>query len=388
VSASGEFELGAMRARFVAVSEEIAKDLLLLTSRIDEEPAAERASQLAAAKEIDAAQERLRIEVNQLAGPLQRRVAKMQSVLQVQQVVQLQLVGIVKRHSPSTSLQAKLEERFAEIAQQQLPARVPRYPSEEVRPAHEPVTIRRGQEHAPNVRSTADLSLNQNSKTAEMLPASMPLAAIVKAVVSLPLLFCLMLVAALGLVVSYTSLPRDSHQQQMAAEPVLREPHAGGIPPMPSPRGARIREQPAATRAEDPLPALQVPAPLSRRPPAPNDSSNGRQPGVPATPAPQSSLTPASNPPPTALSNGAERFVPVVFTHKEKGPALRAFAELQRKYPEVLTHRQSQLQSMDTGKNGIWYRLVVLPAGSRQEASEFCGRLEAAGYERCWVKAY
>jgi hypothetical protein len=88
------------------------------------------------------------------------------------------------------------------------------------------------------------------------------------------------------------------------------------------------------------------------------------------------------------LSNDAERFVPVVFTHKDKGTALRAFAELQRRFPKLVAHRQSELQLVDTGKNGIWYRLVVLPAGPHQEASEICGRLQAAGHTRCWVKPY
>jgi hypothetical protein len=95
-----------------------------------------------------------------------------------------------------------------------------------------------------------------------------------------------------------------------------------------------------------------------------------------------------SPPPSPTLSHDAERFVPVVFTHKDRGTALRAFAELQRRYPKLMAHRQSELQLVDTGKNGIWYRLVVLPAASHQEASETCGRLGAAGHDRCWVKAY
>jgi hypothetical protein len=60
----------------------------------------------------------------------------------------------------------------------------------------------------------------------------------------------------------------------------------------------------------------------------------------------------------------------------------------ERQYPKLMAHRQSELQLVDTSKNGIWYRLVVLPTGSHQEAPETCGRLGAAGYDRCWVKAY
>src|SRR5262249_62021983 len=99
-------------------------------------------------------------------------------------------------------------------------------------------------------------------------------------------------------------------------------------------------------------------------------------------------VTPALAPPSSKLRNNAERFVPVVFTHKDRGTALHAFTELQRRYPKLMEHRQSELQLIDTGKNGIWYRLVVLPAGTQQEASETCGHLEAAGYNRCWVKPY
>ena len=122
-------------------------------------------------------------------------------------------------------------------------------------------------------------------------------------------------------------------------------------------------------------------------PAVPGILPDGRQPGVSATAA-QPPVTPVVAPPSPTMSNEAVRFVPVVFTHKDRGTAQRAFAELQRRYPKVMAHRQSELQLVDTGKNGIWYRLVVLPAGPHQEASETCGRLEAAGYNRCWVKPY
>jgi hypothetical protein len=102
----------------------------------------------------------------------------------------------------------------------------------------------------------------------------------------------------------------------------------------------------------------------------------------------QPPVGPVLAPPSPTLSNGAEKFVPVVFTHKDKGAALRTFAELQRRYPKLMAGRQSELQMVDTAKNGIWYRIVVLPAGSHHDASETCGRLQAAGYDRCWVKAY
>ena len=73
---ASEIELAALRSQFVATSEEIAKDLSLLAGRIDEEPAELRALQLAAAKEIAAAQMRLRLEADRLEGPPERRIAR------------------------------------------------------------------------------------------------------------------------------------------------------------------------------------------------------------------------------------------------------------------------------------------------------------------------
>jgi len=92
---------------------------------------------------------------------------------------------------------------------------------------------------------------------------------------------------------------------------------------------------------------------------------------------------PATNPTPATPS-----YVPVVFTHQDKDTAKRAFAELQRHYPKLLRNRQSEVQEVDMGKSGIWYRLFVLPPGTRQQAAESCARLAAAGHDRCWVKEY
>jgi hypothetical protein len=401
---SEELELSAMRARFLEVSKEIAKDLLLLSNRMDQEPLAVRASLVVAAEEIATVQERLRIEVNQLAGALQQRVGTMEGVLQAQQAARLQLIGILERNTKErlTNLarlmnlarhvvasrlaeankarqRARVAASLAEVsrAQERL-AQASRVQEHLMsRAAQAVASIRRRHGHARHVRSTADLPSANDPKPVSVL------AAIVKVGTS----FSFMLVNALsiGLVVSYMSVPRDSQQQQMAAEPVLREPHAGGITAMPSPEGARIREQPAATRAEDLIPALQVPAPPSQPPSAPGDSADGKQLGVNATPVP---ATPVSNPAATVLSNGAERFVPVVFTHKDQRTAARAFADLKQLYPALLKHRQSEVLTVDIDNKGTWHRVVILPAGSRQEASEFCSRLGAAGYDRCWVKAY
>jgi hypothetical protein len=83
-----------------------------------------------------------------------------------------------------------------------------------------------------------------------------------------------------------------------------------------------------------------------------------------------------------------ERFVPVLFTDQDQMAAAQAFGDLQNQFPQVLAGRKAQTQASDFGKKGVFHRLVLLPAGSRQDADNVCAQLMAAGYEKCWVKPY
>ena len=38
--------------------------------------------------------------------------------------------------------------------------------------------------------------------------------------------------------------------------------------------------------------------------------------------------------------------------------------------------------------DGVWYRAVVGPPGSREAASSVCSQLKTAGHAGCWVAAY
>jgi hypothetical protein len=83
-----------------------------------------------------------------------------------------------------------------------------------------------------------------------------------------------------------------------------------------------------------------------------------------------------------------ERFVPVLFTDQDQMAAAQAFGDLQNQFPQVLAGKKAQTQAVDLGKKGTWHRLVLLPAGSRQDADNVCSQLMASGYEKCWVKPY
>jgi hypothetical protein len=80
--------------------------------------------------------------------------------------------------------------------------------------------------------------------------------------------------------------------------------------------------------------------------------------------------------------------VPVVFTHKDHSTAQQALADLRQQYPELMARRTGEVQPVNVGEKGVWHRLVLLPSGSRRQATNLCERLLTAGYDRCWVKPY
>jgi hypothetical protein len=95
-----------------------------------------------------------------------------------------------------------------------------------------------------------------------------------------------------------------------------------------------------------------------------------------------------TTPSPSPIAPGSAGFVPVVFTDMDKVKVLRAFSELQSRFPKLFGQRRAEAQPVDLGSKGLWHRLVVLPPGSHRSALEFCDQLLAAGYDRCWVKDY
>jgi hypothetical protein len=163
---------------------------------------------------------------------------------------------------------------------------------------------------------------------------------------------------AAGLVFAYLTIPHENKRQAIPTKPVA--PASGAV-------DRRVAERlPVATD-----PAAAVPNATAAQPAAGTGSI---------------STTPTASPPVTAHRSAG--FVPVVFTDMDKVKVLRAFTELQLRFPKLFSQRRAEAQPVDLGSKGLWHRLVVLPPGSRQSATEFCDQLLAAGYDRCWVKDY
>jgi hypothetical protein len=277
-----EIELAALHSQFVVTSEEIARDLSLLAGRIDEEPTEVRASQLAAAKEIAAAQKRLRLEADRLEGPREQCVAIMRALLEAQEAAQQQLAVIIKRHRPSTLLRTNLDERLANMARQLEASAAASRLADESR-AQLPTNIRGADGQAPRVEERSgkgklrsDVSSANEVKSEEMQSPSMPLASIIKAGTSLALLLA---VASAGLAVFflYTSLPGTRPHREVTAEQALRERRGGEFTPLPHPEGAEGPPQ-VASAASSPPTGASTPKPTA--PPSTMSNAAGVTPNV------------------------------------------------------------------------------------------------------------
>jgi len=56
-----------------------------------------------------------------------------------------------------------------------------------------------------------------------------------------------------------------------------------------------------------------------------------------------------------------------------------SFRALQAKYPDVLGGKQPMIRRADLGAKGIYYRALVGPFASAEEAATMCSSLKAAG---------
>jgi hypothetical protein len=166
------------------------------------------------------------------------------------------------------------------------------------------------------------------------------------------------------------------------------QPPPGAVraaPPPPPPLQQQASIQPPPVRVVTPPPVrVATPPPQAESPPAPPKQTAHVAPPKVAVPK---SPPPAAVPPQTTGTSG---YVAVLSSQKSRMDALKAFADLQQKYGDVLMSRTPDVQEADLSARGLgtMYRLVVGPPGSRDAASGVCSQLKTAGYTGCWVMAY
>jgi hypothetical protein len=89
------------------------------------------------------------------------------------------------------------------------------------------------------------------------------------------------------------------------------------------------------------------------------------------------STNPAQSIAPSAVSTGG--YVVQVSSQRNEADARASFRILQGKFASVLGSRSPIIRRADLGPKGVYYRAMVGPFGSPEEASHFCGSLKSAG---------
>jgi hypothetical protein len=99
--------------------------------------------------------------------------------------------------------------------------------------------------------------------------------------------------------------------------------------------------------------------------------------GQPA-PAAERARVASNNPAQTAPAGGGG-YVVQVASQKNEADAQAAYRALQGKYPAVLGSHSSFVKRADLGEKGVFYRAMIGPFASKDEATQLCGNLKTAG---------
>jgi cell division protein FtsN len=76
-----------------------------------------------------------------------------------------------------------------------------------------------------------------------------------------------------------------------------------------------------------------------------------------------------------------------VSSQRSEADAQAAYRGIQSKYSAVLGNRPHVVQRADLGSKGVYYRAMVGPFGSREEALQLCTSLKSAGGD-CIVQSH
>jgi hypothetical protein len=157
-------------------------------------------------------------------------------------------------------------------------------------------------------------------------------------------------------------------QPDGAAMPVTSAQPAAAPKPAPAARAAASRSPSSAAANAN---ASSGNAPLSLSPQA----------AQPAPAAETRTHVATNNPVQTAPSGGGGSggYLVQVSSQRNEADAQASYRALQGKFPSVLGSRAPLIKRADLGDKGVYYRAMVGPFGSPDEASQFCGSLKTAG---------
>jgi cell division septation protein DedD len=137
---------------------------------------------------------------------------------------------------------------------------------------------------------------------------------------------------------------------------------------------------PAAAASRAAVPGTPAPA-RTARPAAPTSSGSEPQATAPRA-APARSQTALAVPPPRPSGGN---YVVQLSAQKTQEDAQASFRAMQAKYPSVLSGRQPIIRRKEQPGKGVYFGAQVGPFASREEATQLCEELKAAGGS-CFVQ--
>ena len=100
---------------------------------------------------------------------------------------------------------------------------------------------------------------------------------------------------------------------------------------------------------------------------------------TPTAVAPMAVASTSTSAAPAAPPSAGGGYAVQVTSQRSEGEAQSAFHALQVKYPNQLGGRAPIIRRADLGEKGTYYRALVGPFGSAEEAAGLCSGLKAAG---------
>jgi hypothetical protein len=192
------------------------------------------------------------------------------------------------------------------------------------------------------------------------------------------------------------TVPISPNSSESAMNTPSTTPDSTMLPPPPARQAGVNFPPPPAKQAESkPEPARPAPAPtrtVNAAPRAPATSGNAPLSLSPdaaeAAPPPSASAYRDTTPPPAprATASAGGRFHVQVSSQKSESDAESSFRSIQSKYSGVLGGQPHSVRRADLGTKGTYYRAMVGPFATREQAVQLCSSLKSAGGD-CVVQA-
>jgi cell division septation protein DedD len=98
-----------------------------------------------------------------------------------------------------------------------------------------------------------------------------------------------------------------------------------------------------------------------------------------APPATTQGLQPPAPRAPAASEGAASGYSVQLSSQRSEAEAQASYRSLQSKYPDQLSDRSVMIRRVDLGAKGVYYRAMVGPFASSDEATQLFSELKAAG---------